>query len=131
MHYFNHLYMLFYSYFHLRKCSESSFLPHQQTHLSHPIHNVFLIFPGRYDLCMPEMKCEAYKATWSAGVDDLFHNDYWSATLHFSKVYSTDVFHSYEELKMAAPGLSCQAFLRMLDQRTVRFGRVSISGRNH
>ncbi|XP_041839624.1 uncharacterized protein LOC121638734 [Melanotaenia boesemani] len=32
-------------------------------------------------------------------------------------------------MKMAAPGLSCQAFLRMLDQRTVRFGRTGkISG---
>ncbi|XP_059921902.1 uncharacterized protein LOC132468207 isoform X1 [Gadus macrocephalus] len=79
---------------------------------------------GRYDLCMPEMKCEACKATWSAGVDDLVRNDYWLATLHFSTVYSTDVFHSHEELKMAAAGLSCQAFLRMLDQRTVRFGRT-------
>ncbi|KAF3854447.1 hypothetical protein F7725_022502 [Dissostichus mawsoni] len=27
-------------------------------------------------------------------------------------------------MKMAAPGLSCQAFLRMLDQRTLRFGRA-------
>ncbi|KAI9520073.1 hypothetical protein NQZ68_021792 [Dissostichus eleginoides] len=27
------------------------------------------------------------------------------------------------EMKMAAPGLSCQSFLRMLDQRTFRFGR--------
>ncbi|XP_077065644.1 uncharacterized protein LOC143718468 [Siphateles boraxobius] len=33
---------------------------------------------------MPEMKCEACKATWSAGVDDLVRNDYWPATLHFS-----------------------------------------------
>lgn len=79
---------------------------------------------GRYDLYMPEMKCEACKATWSAGIEDLVRNDYWPATLHFSTLYSTDVFHSYEELKMAAPGLSCQAFLRMLDQRTVRFGRT-------
>ncbi|XP_059367594.1 uncharacterized protein LOC132106020 isoform X1 [Carassius carassius] len=79
---------------------------------------------GRYDLSMPEMKCEACKATWSPGVDDLVRNDYWPATFHFSTVYSIDVFYSYEELKMAAPGLSCQAFLRMLDQRTVRFGRI-------
>ncbi|KTG05832.1 hypothetical protein cypCar_00040498, partial [Cyprinus carpio] len=79
---------------------------------------------GRYDLSMPEMKCEACKTTWSPGVDDLVRNDYWPATLHFSTVYSTDVFYSYEELKMAAPGLSCQAFLRMLDQRTLRFGRI-------
>ncbi|GAA6079205.1 uncharacterized protein LOC124379646 isoform X1 [Tachysurus ichikawai] len=34
------------------------------------------------------------------------------------------VFLSFEEMKMAAPGLSCQAFSRMLDQRTVRFGRT-------
>ncbi|CAL8269727.1 unnamed protein product [Arctogadus glacialis] len=54
---------------------------------------------GRYDLSMPEMKCKACKATWSAGVDDLVRNDYWPATLtlHFSTVYSTDVVHSCEE----------------------------------
>ena len=75
---------------------------------------------------MPELACEACKATWTAGVEDLLRSDYWPATLHFATIYATDVFFSFEEMKMAAPGLSCQAFLRMLDQRTVRFGRVSI-----
>lgn len=80
---------------------------------------------GRYDLSMPELGCEGCDATWTCGVHDLNLNDYWPATLHFSTVYATDVFYTFEELKMAAPGLSCQAFLKMLDQRTIRFGRVS------
>ncbi|KAL1278904.1 hypothetical protein QQF64_025577 [Cirrhinus molitorella] len=79
---------------------------------------------GRYDLSMPELNCEACQATWAAGVADLNQSDYWPATLHFATIYATDVFYSFEEMKMAAPGLSCQAFLRMLDQRTVRFGRT-------
>ena len=90
----------------------------------------FLLFPGRYDLRLPQTRCKACEATWSPGVDDLIRNDYWPATSHHSTVYATDVLFSFEELKMAAPGLSSQAFLRMLDQRTVRFGRVSICGNN-
>lgn len=88
--------------------------------------DVFLIFPGRYDLSMPELFCEACQATWSAAVADLNSSHYWPATLQFATIYTTDIFFSFEEVKMVAPGLSCQAFLRMLDQRTVRFGRVSI-----
>ncbi|KAF4110453.1 hypothetical protein G5714_009705 [Onychostoma macrolepis] len=79
---------------------------------------------GRYDLSMPEL-------SWAVGVVDLNRSDYWSATLHFATIYATDVFFSFEEMKMAAPGLSCQAFVRMLDQRTVRFGRESLIFINH
>ncbi|XP_051997376.1 uncharacterized protein LOC127654291 [Xyrauchen texanus] len=79
---------------------------------------------GRHDLSMPELICEACQATWTSGVADLNRSDYWPATLQFATVYATDVFFSFEEIKMAAPGLSCQAFLRMLNQRTVRFGRT-------
>ena len=88
--------------------------------------DVFFIFLGRYDLSMPELGCDVCQATWSAGLDDLIKNDYWPATLHFATIYSTDIFYSFEEMKMAAPGLSCQAYLRMLDRRTVQFGHVSI-----
>ena len=55
---------------------------------------------------MPELACEACKATWTAGVEDLLRSDYWPATLHFATIYATDVFFSFEEIKMAAPGLS-------------------------
>lgn len=74
---------------------------------------------------MPELGCEGCEASWTCGVHDLNLTDYWPATLHFSTVYATDVLYTFEEMKMAAPGLSCQAFLKMFDQRTVRFGRVS------
>ena len=63
-------------------------------------------------------------------MDDLIRNDYWPDTSHYSTVYAIDALFSFEELKMAAPGMSSQAFLRMLDQRTVCFGRVSICGNN-
>ncbi|GAA6096745.1 uncharacterized protein LOC113098339 [Tachysurus ichikawai] len=76
----------------------------------------------QYDLSMPELSCEACQATWAAGVVELNRSDYWPATLY--AIYATDVFFSFEEMKMAAPGLSCQAFSRMLDQRTVRFGHT-------
>ncbi|ROL51975.1 hypothetical protein DPX16_19494 [Anabarilius grahami] len=79
---------------------------------------------GRYDLSMPGLFCEACQATWTAAVADLNSSDYWPATLQFATIYTTDIFFSFEEMKMVAPGLSCQAFLRMLDQRTVRFGRT-------
>lgn len=74
---------------------------------------------------MPELACETCNAKWTAGINDILRSDYWPATLHFATIYATDVFFSFEEMKMAAPGLSCQAYLRMIDQRTVRFGRVS------
>ncbi|XP_058638228.1 uncharacterized protein LOC131544180 [Onychostoma macrolepis] len=54
---------------------------------------------GRYDLSMPVL-------SWAAGVVDLNRSDYWPATLHFATIYATDVFFSFEEMKMAAPGLS-------------------------
>ena len=74
---------------------------------------------------MPELSCHTCDATWAAGLDNLIQSGYWPATIQFSTIYGTDVFYSLEEMKMAAPGLSCQAFLRMLDQRTFRFGHVS------
>ncbi|XP_024859355.1 uncharacterized protein LOC108229750 [Kryptolebias marmoratus] len=79
---------------------------------------------GRYDLSMPELGCEGCEASWTCGVHDLNLTDYWPATLHFSTLYATDVLFTFEEMKMAALGLSCQAFLKMLDQRTVRFDRT-------
>lgn len=71
------------------------------------------------------MKCAECSAEWIPDLKD-FRNDYWPATEHFATIYAMDVFSSYENLKMAAPGVSCQAFLRMIDQRTIRFGRVGI-----
>ena len=88
--------------------------------------HLYFIFIGRYDLHMPDLTCEVCNTSWTAGVHDLINSNYWPATLQFATVYATDVFLSFQELKMASPGLSCQAFLRMLDQRTAHYGRVRI-----
>ncbi|XP_028456560.1 uncharacterized protein LOC114570425 isoform X2 [Perca flavescens] len=79
---------------------------------------------GRYDLNMPELSCERCQATWTAGVDDLRVRGYWPATLNFATIYEEDLFFTFESLKMASPGMSCQAFLGMLKKRTVCFGRT-------
>ncbi|XP_055014037.1 uncharacterized protein LOC129410316 isoform X2 [Boleophthalmus pectinirostris] len=79
---------------------------------------------GRHDLSIPELVCDSCCTTWSAGIDTILASDFWPATLNFATLFATDVFATYEDMKMAAPGLSCQAFLRMLDLRTVRFGRM-------
>lgn len=76
---------------------------------------------------MPELTCEGCQARWTAGLDDLINSGYWPATLHFSTIYETDLFYTFEDMKMASPGMSFQAYVRMLEKRTVRFGRVSIS----
>ncbi|XP_051236827.1 uncharacterized protein LOC127352456 isoform X2 [Dicentrarchus labrax] len=79
---------------------------------------------GRYDLNMPELTCEGCQATWTAGLDDLIKTGYWPATLHFVTIYETDLFYTFEDMKMESPGMSFQAYLRMLEKRTARFGRT-------
>ncbi|XP_010769918.1 uncharacterized protein [Notothenia coriiceps] len=39
-------------------------------------------------------------------------------------LFHQDLFHSFEAMKTAAPGMSRQAFTAMLDQRTKQFGRT-------
>lgn len=50
-----------------------------------------------------------------------------AATVHFETLYTVDLFTTYEDLKITAPGMSRQAFVGMLEQRTKVFGRVSTS----
>ncbi|KAL7880617.1 hypothetical protein SRHO_G00028710 [Serrasalmus rhombeus] len=56
---------------------------------------------------------------------DLLRRGYWLGNINFCIVFAADVFLSFREMKMAAPGLSIQAFVKMLQKRTVRFGRNS------
>ena len=63
-----------------------------------------------------------------------FHTFFYTCTYFFTPFYTCtrkgtvyDYFYTFEDMKMASPGMSFQAYLRMLEKRTVRFGRVSIS----
>ncbi|KAF3851721.1 hypothetical protein F7725_013493 [Dissostichus mawsoni] len=79
---------------------------------------------GRYNLFLPQINCTCGK-TWSIGIGDLVESGYWPATVNFETLYAVDLFTTYEDLKITAPGMSRQAFVSMLEHRTKLFGRVS------
>ncbi|KAI4799681.1 hypothetical protein KUCAC02_016746 [Chaenocephalus aceratus] len=79
---------------------------------------------GRYNLFLPQIKCPCGK-TWSIGLGDLAESGYRPATVHVETLYAVDLFTTYEDLKIAAPGMSRQAFVSMLEHRTELFGRLS------
>ncbi|XP_034556273.1 uncharacterized protein LOC117824805 isoform X2 [Notolabrus celidotus] len=77
---------------------------------------------GRYNLSLPTLSCSCGK-TLSVSIGDLVESGYWQATVNFETVYEVDLFTTYEDLKITAPGMSRQAFVSMLEQRTKLFGR--------
>ena len=87
--------------------------------------NESFVSTGRYDLSLPLVTCKSCLKTWTPGLKDLQSNGYWPGNVDFQTVYSTDVFHTFEEFKVSAPGLSRQAFVKMLVDRTSNFGRVN------
>jgi len=56
----------------------------------------------------------------------LQRSGYWPGNIPASLLFTTDVLVSFQEMKMASPGMSFQAFVKMLDGKTILFGRVSI-----
>ncbi|KAA0716633.1 hypothetical protein E1301_Tti023845 [Triplophysa tibetana] len=78
---------------------------------------------GRYDMYLPVMNCRTCLASWTPEVGDLLCSGYWPGTVGFQTIYQLDVFTSFEDLKINAPGLSRQAFVKMLEQRSQQFGR--------
>ncbi|XP_026100170.1 uncharacterized protein LOC113071007 isoform X3 [Carassius auratus] len=83
---------------------------------------------GRYDVFLPVMNCRACLASWTPEVVDLLFSGYWPGTVEFQTIYKVDLFTSFEDLKITAPGLSRQAFVKMLQQRSQQFGRVHGKG---
>ncbi|XP_056597167.1 uncharacterized protein LOC130415452 isoform X2 [Triplophysa dalaica] len=78
---------------------------------------------GRYDMYLPVMNCRTCHASWTPEVGDLLCSGYWPGTVGFQTIYQLDLFTSFEDLKINAPGLSRQAFVKMLEQRSQQFGR--------
>ncbi|KAI7811791.1 hypothetical protein IRJ41_018890, partial [Triplophysa rosa] len=83
---------------------------------------------GRYELSLPHLHCEKCRETWVPGVLEMQKSGYWPATMNFCTIYDEEVFMSFKDLKMAASGLSRLAFIRMLDMKTVHYGRIKWSG---
>ncbi|XP_024118769.1 uncharacterized protein LOC112140086, partial [Oryzias melastigma] len=93
-----------------------------QTEVSAGKQVILIGMNGRYNLSLPTTTCSCGK-TWDVGIGDLVQSGYWPATVHFETLYTMDLFTSYEDLKVTAPGMSRHAFVGMLDQRTKVFGR--------
>lgn len=84
------------------------------------------IFAGHYGIFLPVMNCRTCLASWTPEVVDLLFSGYWPGTVGFQTIYQVDLFTSFEDLKITAPGLSRQAFVKMLQQRSQQFGRVRL-----
>ncbi|KAJ8272494.1 hypothetical protein GJAV_G00089800 [Gymnothorax javanicus] len=90
---------------------------------------ILITINGRYDLHMPVYTCETCYQQWTPEVMDLLKGGYWPATSTTSTVYTVDLLRSFQELKVIAPGLSRQAFAKLLEQRTEYGGRSgSVNG---
>ncbi|RXN13634.1 putative protein si:dkey-29d5.2 [Labeo rohita] len=79
---------------------------------------------GRYNLHVPVLTCKHCKKQWAPEVSDFARSGYWPATMQAQTLFHQDLFHSFEAMKTAAPGMSVKAFTAMLDQRTKQFGRT-------
>ncbi|XP_034091813.1 uncharacterized protein LOC117559245 [Gymnodraco acuticeps] len=63
---------------------------------------------------------------WTPEVKDLLLYRYWPASTSCQTLYKYDVFTSFEHMKVTAPAMSRQAFLKMLEHRSVQAGRTGI-----
>ncbi|KAF3837858.1 hypothetical protein F7725_009626, partial [Dissostichus mawsoni] len=79
---------------------------------------------GRYNVCLPRKSCPCCSAEWTPEVKDLLLYRYWPASSSCQTLYKYDVFTSFEHMKVTAPAMSRQAFLKMLEHRSVQAGRT-------
>ncbi|KAK0139591.1 hypothetical protein N1851_023526 [Merluccius polli] len=102
------------------ECMPSEWFCAECDHLVHKHHTLH----SRYDLHVPVLTCKHCNKQWSPEVSDFVRSGYWPATVQAQTLFHQDLFHSFEAMKTAAPGMSRQAFTSMLDQRTKQFGRT-------
>ncbi|XP_062324765.1 uncharacterized protein LOC134026239 [Osmerus eperlanus] len=95
-----------------------------ESHVSHGRNVALITINGRYNLALPVVSCTSCGATWSPSIKDIHDGGYWPGTVNFCTLFATDVFQSFCDIKMAAPGMSLKAYVQMLDKRTVHFGRT-------
>ncbi|XP_029919040.1 uncharacterized protein LOC115367433 isoform X2 [Myripristis murdjan] len=78
---------------------------------------------GKYDVCLPQKSCPSCSTEWTPEVKDLLRYRYWPATTSCQTLFKFDVFTTFEHMKMTAPAMSRQAFLKMLEHRSVQADR--------
>lgn len=75
---------------------------------------------------MPHLSCAVCGYSREPSLSEIQRSLYWPGNIPASIIFTTDVLISFQEMKMASPGISFQAFVKMLDEKTILFGRVSI-----
>ncbi len=75
---------------------------------------------------MPHLSCAVCGYSREPSLTELQRSLYWPGNIPASTLFNTDVLVSFCEMKMVSPGISFQAFVKMLDEKTIIFGRVSI-----
>ncbi|XP_062376140.1 uncharacterized protein LOC134064287 isoform X2 [Sardina pilchardus] len=80
---------------------------------------------GRYNLSIPTITCGLCQKSWTAGLEDLVRCGYWPATVNHHTLYQVNMLTAFQQLKLLAPGLSRQAYLGMLEERSRACGRSS------
>ncbi len=76
-------------------------------------------------LCLFGAALHATKS-WKPELQDLIQSGYQPGSIAFQTVYQIVLFTSFEQFKVTAPGLSRQAFVKMLEHRSRTFGRVKM-----
>ncbi|XP_072574324.1 uncharacterized protein [Paramormyrops kingsleyae] len=84
---------------------------------------ILISINGRYDLHQPLFACQKCSQQWAPDFQDLLNSGYWPASSSSNIFYTLDVFSSFNELKVIAPTLSRQAFVKLLEHRTRCGGR--------
>ncbi|XP_057182643.1 uncharacterized protein LOC130549453 isoform X3 [Triplophysa rosa] len=84
---------------------------------------ILITMNGRYNLTMPHLSCAVCGYSRGPSLSELQTSGYWPGNIPASTLYNTDVLVSFREMKMASPGMSYQAFVKMLDEKTKLFGR--------
>ncbi|XP_056144681.1 uncharacterized protein LOC130120088 [Lampris incognitus] len=72
---------------------------------------------------MPVHVCNICLQRWTPDLKDLIKSGYWPASSHSQTLYTIDLFHSFQDLKVISPGFSGQAFAKLLEHRTRCAGR--------
>ncbi|XP_073717457.1 uncharacterized protein [Misgurnus anguillicaudatus] len=103
--------------------------PNQDLIITPGKQTVLVTINGPYNLCLPSVCCPLCSTKWTPGIGDLLKFRYWPATTSCQMLFKFDVFTSFEQMKLASPSLSQQAFLKMLEHRSLSTGRMgSICG---
>ncbi|KAG1952334.1 hypothetical protein F2P79_010255 [Pimephales promelas] len=84
---------------------------------------ILITMNGRYNLNMPHLSCALCGHSRETSLSKLQRSGYWPGNIPASLLFTTDVLVSFQEMKMASPGMSFQAFVKMLDGKTNLFGR--------